>query len=305
MRLSITSGSIIVVALITSACRSMPVWEDRLRSFNIDHQLYVATSGDTLRTIAERYQLSASELRALNPGLPEQPAVGTKVRVYAAVDQYASGSSRALFGGSSQAKNNVSMPVPERTIGDPALESAALNRPLENPTVEVAAADVFTSPTTANTTIVREPLISGIGTDAQLRQELLGRPSAQSTEIAALAPGRTTSLREEIITDADFDNELYGLTTPAPQAIAAQSLATVAPTYTDAVVPPPTTSVQAPKTTVLPAAPTVSQNGWYWPTFGPVARGFSPTKPNRQGIDIAGTPGQDIARRRSNCQFGC
>lgn len=46
-----------------------------------------------------------------------------------------------------------------------------------------------------------------------------------------------------------------------------------------------------------PVVGTVSRtykDGWVWPTQGQVARGFSPVKDGRHGVDIAGLPGQQV-----------
>lgn len=53
--------------------------------------------------------------------------------------------------------------------------------------------------------------------------------------------------------------------------------------------------INTPATQNIIAAPRGNAtNGWVWPTWGEIAREFSPTETGGHGIDIAGIPGQEI-----------
>lgn len=68
-------------ALMMLACTSVPVVENRLQSMQLYSNMYVVQAGETVRSIAYRYQLSEAELEALNPGLSSNITAGLRINV--------------------------------------------------------------------------------------------------------------------------------------------------------------------------------------------------------------------------------
>ena len=63
------------------ACSSVPVVESRLQTMQLYSNMYVVQAGETVKSIAYRYQLSEAELEALNPGLSSNITPGLRINV--------------------------------------------------------------------------------------------------------------------------------------------------------------------------------------------------------------------------------
>jgi len=63
------------------ACASVPEVEGRLQSMQLHSNMYVIQAGETVESIAYRYQLTPAELESLNPGLASNFSVGTRINV--------------------------------------------------------------------------------------------------------------------------------------------------------------------------------------------------------------------------------
>ena len=82
---------IVALPLMQMACVSVPEVETRLKGLQWQPHVYKARAGDTLSTIAFRYELDEEELRAMNPGLSDRLAAGQPVTVHnPSNDQFAS-----------------------------------------------------------------------------------------------------------------------------------------------------------------------------------------------------------------------
>ncbi len=67
--------------LLSVGCSSMPTVESRLESWQFHPNMYVVQAGETLDTVAFRYNLSLAELRSLNPGIDNQFSPGLRINV--------------------------------------------------------------------------------------------------------------------------------------------------------------------------------------------------------------------------------
>jgi len=72
---------IVYLAVVVSACASVPEVENRLQSMQLHSNMYVVQAGETVESIAYRYQLSPSELEALNPGIRNSIVAGLRINV--------------------------------------------------------------------------------------------------------------------------------------------------------------------------------------------------------------------------------
>ncbi len=72
---------LLVPMLLSVGCTSVPTMESRLESWQFHTNMYVVQAGETIDTIAYRYQLSAAEIRALNPGIDSAFAPGLRINV--------------------------------------------------------------------------------------------------------------------------------------------------------------------------------------------------------------------------------
>ena len=70
------------LALSAAACQSVSNIDSRLQSLELGSDTYIARAGETIESIAFRYQLSPQELATLNPGLSGRSlASGTRLYV--------------------------------------------------------------------------------------------------------------------------------------------------------------------------------------------------------------------------------
>lgn len=69
------------LCMLGSACTSVPEVESRLQSMQLHSNMYVVQAGDTVDTIAFRYQLSAADLHSLNPGIQTNFYPGMRINV--------------------------------------------------------------------------------------------------------------------------------------------------------------------------------------------------------------------------------
>ena len=81
MKKMLSLSCVVLLALMMLACASVPVVENRLQTMQLYSNMYVVQAGETVQSIAYRYQLSATELEALNPGLSKSIAPGLRINV--------------------------------------------------------------------------------------------------------------------------------------------------------------------------------------------------------------------------------
>ncbi len=72
---------VVMTTSLLCACATVPSVENRLQSMQLYSNMYVIQAGETMDSIAYRYQLTTSELEALNPGLSSSFAVGMRINV--------------------------------------------------------------------------------------------------------------------------------------------------------------------------------------------------------------------------------
>jgi len=80
----ITSLQLTLVTTLLVGCASVPDVETRLKGMQLPGHTYVAQPGDTLSTVAFRYQMTPEELAAMNPHLANGLQVGERVIVHQA-----------------------------------------------------------------------------------------------------------------------------------------------------------------------------------------------------------------------------
>lgn len=71
----------LLLTLVSAACSSLPEVESRLQMLQFYPNMYVVQAGDTLETVAFRYELSTAELAALNPGAESRFYPGLRINV--------------------------------------------------------------------------------------------------------------------------------------------------------------------------------------------------------------------------------
>jgi len=281
---------VLAIAGLASACASVPDVESRLKSIQFHSNMYIARPGDSLASIAYRFDLSPAEVVALNPGIESLLYAGLGVNVRPDV------SSQSV----QTAANSAGPARPRRDGGKDRRATLPFS---EGEGVRVTPAPTRAqAPVEALTTAPRapaptrerwrpEPLVPTDATlaraadaddraarewrAAEARQRLSeGRaPAGADPDLFANADPdvwrqEESWPREEVIAD-DFDD----LLTANREAF--EGSRTIA---RDIVEP-------------VPAPPSVQ---WQWPTDGTLARGFDPGRAGRHGVDIAGAPGQDV-----------
>lgn len=64
-----------------TGCASVPDVENRLQAMQLHSNMYVVRAGETVETIAFRYNLTIAELEALNPGISSNLLAGMRINV--------------------------------------------------------------------------------------------------------------------------------------------------------------------------------------------------------------------------------
>ena len=296
------SASLALALLAGVGCASVPDMESRLRTLQFHPNMYVVQAGDTLESIAYRYRLSPAELASLNPGLSSRPVPGLRInvrpgtRLAAAVRGRTGGEGHAASG---PATPYVPSPEPVRPAVPPAPRTVVVTPVERAPTPRPSLGD--------------EALLAGTGRraaepeTASLWPELPGgRPAPRDDRAtggyaAAEYPPRESAATGYPAPDGpapDYPASGYPAPDypapdyPAPDRPAADHpREEIVPDDLDvALGPDPATEPEMRAT--FGAAP--AADGWSWPVDGAVARGFAPERPNGQGVDIAGVPGQDV-----------
>lgn len=81
MKKAFSIVSVMTSSWILLACGSVPQVEDRLQSMQFYPNMYVVQAGETMESVAHRYQLTKADLEALNPGLSNNFSVGQRINV--------------------------------------------------------------------------------------------------------------------------------------------------------------------------------------------------------------------------------
>ncbi len=126
------------LALSAAACQSVSGIDSRLQSLELGSDTYIARAGETLESVAFRYELSPQELATLNPGLGRYLKSGTRLYVRAPIQQQVARSTQA---------HSYSAPAPSRLRDGVIVAntrsnagSAAVTQPIYQPrAVEIAA----------------------------------------------------------------------------------------------------------------------------------------------------------------------
>ncbi len=265
-----------LVSMLAVGCASVPDMETRLRGMQLAPHTYVAQPGDTLSTVAFRYQLDPVELVAMNPNLANGLVVGARVIVHQApvsqmhAQQGATGvgsqisynaNDRALNGYNGSSQPNSALSAGQQAIapGAPTNRQIITTGTINRSPVTVQPGGSTMSSAVAHPT-QPYPSAEGVVVFDQIREI---PASAQLPSNSTRAP-----IEEVVADELDYTN--------LPVATDQQLLAGNA---SDNIVTAPRGN---------------AASGWVWPTWGEVAREFAPTEAGGQGIDIAGVPGQEI-----------
>lgn len=81
MKNAFSLNSILFSTLALGACASVPEVENRLQSMQLHSNMYVVQAGETVESIAYRYQLTAAQLESLNPGIRNSMIAGLRINV--------------------------------------------------------------------------------------------------------------------------------------------------------------------------------------------------------------------------------
>lgn len=187
--------------LMMTACASVPEVESRLQSLQLHSNMYVVQAGETVESIAYRYQLTPSELEALNPGLSSSISAGLRINVKPGTMLSNDVRTRAAYA-----------PAAQPRIVD---RSQATNIPGSQQTIVENA--VVVSPTRANPEIVHRqpvetivedtlgPVVKGVSPQPPAGTRVIEEIPATSWSSAPVVvdDGR---FREEVIPD-DLDYE--------------------------------------------------------------------------------------------------
>ena len=269
---------LLLLAVLLVGCASVPSVEERLRTLRFHPNMYVVQAGDTLETIAFRYELSTAELAALNPGLERRGMLpagerinvrpGTRLAESVRVRARSSGESRAgapsPAAGSEPAarweESSYATASPRPDLRE-AVPSAVPRRTSEDDTSTDFASDAPVRPVREvefeRVRLQDEALLPG--GDVAAAGAVGGRLVREEVRPAE----RREDVREEVLPD-DYDiGGSSDAASDAPRAALDDSLQRYV-------------------------------GRWTWPIDGAVARAFAPDRIGGQGVDIAGVPGQKV-----------
>ncbi len=240
------------MALLLSACSTVPQVESRLQAMQLHSNMYVVQAGESLESIAYRYRLSTDDLKTLNPGIEGSVRAGLRINVRPGTVLASSVRSRESYA-----------PVPQ-----PALVSEEYARAQRS----------------NNSRGTKNP-----GRAIAPQAPVIISPASNQVQIAA---EKWPTTREPIEPKEEIIEQFVAVT---PEFTEIPANARVNPAINPIEVPLDVVEYEP----VSSLSNSDSQFGsgtasWVWPTVGPVARGFAPNEVGGQGVDIAGTPGQDV-----------
>ena len=183
-----TAGAVLAIAL-GGGCASVPEVESRLQSLRFHPNMYVVRAGDTLETIAFRYELSGEQLTALNPGVPSGTLPpGLRINVRPGTDLAESVRARA---GRAGAARTASASLPATEAAPSPTVSTAVTRavprsvlaapvPIETPAATARARGTASAPAETADAFAEKRAYGGgapdIVTANHAREPAAGRP---------------------------------------------------------------------------------------------------------------------------------
>lgn len=105
-----------VGSLLMQACVSVPQVENRLKEMQLPPHTYVARPGDTMATVAFRYQLDEAQLIAMNPHITRMLVAGDRVVVHDLPSAMAASDGLYLRAPQSVSQNNTLAPSQNSSI---------------------------------------------------------------------------------------------------------------------------------------------------------------------------------------------
>jgi len=253
-----------VVALVVSsaACTSVPEVETRLQSLQLHSNMYVVQAGETVESIAYRYQLTPEELVAINPGIRNNIVAGLRINVRPGTTLSQDVRARASYAPAQQPQ------IVSRGFIDPNTNQQGLS----------GGNEVVVSPTYNDREIaLRQPVETVIpdtmtpiqnGANTQISTAQQQQPVVAGGKVIQEIPATSWSNERVVVNDGRFTEE---------------------------VIPDDLDYVPVEKSRAAMNDQLQQFVGeWSWPTEGQVAREFAPQEAGGQGVDIAGVPGQDI-----------
>lgn len=264
MKLLTPASGICFVSLILGGCQSfsLPDIPARLSAIDLslDSSMYIVRPGETLDSIAFRYDIPVARLQQLNPVTANGVQAGMHIYL------------RMPGGDVSQSVQaaNTATPLP-RFDSNKVVETAPVETrqavPIE-PIASIAndsyANDTYASDTYANDSYAND---SFAGNRERFNRSV--------PKIAQMRSGRSTGYVdqpgypvEEIIDDENF------MLPPSQNAMVSDNQITVADDAGNFNQP------------------------WQWPLSGQLARDYDPARTNGRGIEIVGLPGQQVSASR-------
>ena len=262
----------LLLAVVLVGCASVPEVESRLRSLRFHPNMYVVQAGDTLATIAFRYELEVGELAALNPGLDGQGALPPGLRINVRPGTRLADSVRVR-----------SAPEPLPPLGAEARQTA---------TVSAAARDQAYASTSQPE--LREAIPSPVPrrTNEGFATSPPPEPARRPAGEIAVGPANDgyyvpSGPRDEELLPGDPGGTAIGGTGTVEDGGGIASREEVLPDDYDI-------GGAGDRRAVLDDSLQRYIGRWTWPIDGAVARDFAPERIGGQGVDIAGVPGQDV-----------
>ncbi len=254
MKHTFTHTLVALMATALVACESVPEVENKLQSMQFHSNMYVVQAGETVQSIAFRYRMDEEELKSLNPGLENTIAAGLRINVRPGTQLSQTVRSRASY-------------APAR---QPALVTEKQAR-TPRAVTQNTSQRVIVAPASAKVVVPANRIV------VQPKEEIIetvviaGPPI---TEIPASSRIASTD-SERLVTPGNFLEE--------PEILYSEEI------IEDTLDYQPITAADG---AVSETEPYLGE--WSWPTAGPVAREYAPHEAGGQGVDIAGTPGQDV-----------
>lgn len=302
---------ILAIVLLSSACATVPEVESRLGSLQFRSNMYIVRPGDSVASIAYRFNLTPQEIIALNPGIETHLYSGLGVNVrrqgsprtaVARADRDATERTGRQSRRGERGSGTTLLPEAERVTVTPAPSRPPLEPQAAAPRQPVSTAERWRPeplvPAEAPVSHSREADARAAAEwrreEARRRLDRLDAPLVAESDVLARADDdvwRTEDSwpREEVIED-DFD-DLLDANRQAFEGSGFDSTRGVEGTQARA-------DTGARSSNAIEAGNAIGTGSgagqWQWPTDGTVARGFDPRRTGGHGVDIAGAPGQDV-----------
>ena len=183
---------IVAFTLLLASCASVPDVESRLQSLQLHSNMYVVQAGETVESIAHRYQLTPAELESLNPGLQSSITAGLRINV--------------------RPGTSLSNDVRARAAYAPAIQPRIIDRRQATAVTPVpstmASSEVQVNPTRANPEIVHRQPVETIIEDDLGPVASAQMPQAIDNRVIKEIPATSWSSERVVVENGQFTEEV-------------------------------------------------------------------------------------------------